>query len=61
MGVYPECGYFKMPDWQFVDIITPADLVSKSRDWQMQGATIFGGCCGIGAEHIAALAKEFKS
>ena len=60
MGAYPECGYFKMPDWQFVDIITPADLVSKSREWQAQGATIFGGCCGIGADHIAALTKEFK-
>ena len=59
MGVYPECGYFKSPDWQFVDVITPADLVAKSRDWQGKGATIFGGCCGIGPDHIAALAKEF--
>ena len=58
-GVYPECGYFKSPDWQFVDVITPADLVTKSHDWQGQGATIFGGCCGIGPDHIAALAKEF--
>jgi homocysteine S-methyltransferase len=60
MGVYPECGYFKSPDWQFVDVIAPGDLVAKSRDWQRQGANIFGGCCGIGADHIAALAKEFK-
>jgi S-methylmethionine-dependent homocysteine/selenocysteine methylase len=60
MGVYPECGYFKSPDWQFVDVIAPDDLVTKSRDWQRQGANIFGGCCGIGADHIAALAKEFK-
>ena len=50
-----------MPDWQFVDVITPQDLVAKSHDWQTKGASIFGGCCGIGAEHIAALAKEFKS
>jgi S-methylmethionine-dependent homocysteine/selenocysteine methylase len=60
MGVYPECGYFKSPDWQFVDVIPPRDLVAKSREWQAQGAGIFGGCCGIGPEHIAALAKEFK-
>ena len=61
IGVYPECGYFKSPDWQFVDVITPQDLVAKSHDWQAKGATIFGGCCGIGAEHIAALAREFNS
>ena len=60
MGTYPESGYFKMPDWQFVDIIAPAELVSKSRGWKAQGVTIFGGCCGIGPDHIAALAREFK-
>ena len=61
MGVYPESGYFKMPDWQFVDVVTPKNLVAKSHDWQTKGASIFGGCCGIGADHIAALALEFKS
>ncbi len=60
IGVYPECGYFKSPDWQFVDVISPVDLVTKCHDWQAQGANIFGGCCGIGSAHISALAKEFK-
>jgi S-methylmethionine-dependent homocysteine/selenocysteine methylase len=60
MGTYPECGYFKAPDWQFVDVITPADLVIKSQDWQKLGATIFGGCCGLGPDHIHALAMEMK-
>jgi len=59
LGVYPESGYFKMPDWQFVDVISPAELVAKSRAWKAQGVSIFGGCCGIGPEHIAALAREF--
>jgi homocysteine S-methyltransferase len=59
IGTYPESGYFKMPDWQFIDIISPEELVAKSRAWQAQGATIFGGCCGVGPDHIAALAKEF--
>lgn len=61
VGTYPECGYFKAPDWQFVDVILPADLVHKSHDWQKLGATIHGGCCGIGPDHIQALAQEFKS
>ena len=60
IGTYPECGYYAAPDWQFVDVITPSDLVQKSHDWNKQGATIFGGCCGIGPDHIHALAHEFK-
>jgi S-methylmethionine-dependent homocysteine/selenocysteine methylase len=59
LGAYPESGYFKMPDWQFIDIIAPDDLVAKARDWRKQGATLIGGCCGIGPDHIRALAQAF--
>ena len=59
MGAYPECGYYKAPHWIFQDVIAPEDLVAKAHDWHKQGATIFGGCCGIGPDHIAALSKEF--
>ena len=48
-----------MPDWQFVDDIPPAELVAKSRAWKGQDVSTFGGCCGTGPEHIAALAQEF--
>lgn len=57
LGAYPESGYFTMPDWQFVDIIAPADLVERSKSWRDLGASIFGGCCGIGPDHIRALSK----
>jgi S-methylmethionine-dependent homocysteine/selenocysteine methylase len=60
IGVYPESGYFKSPDWEFVDVIPPAELVAASKRWQGLGATAFGGCCGIGPEHIAVLAKEMR-
>jgi S-methylmethionine-dependent homocysteine/selenocysteine methylase len=60
VGIYPESGYFKMPDWQFVDIIAPEELARRARAWHDAGATIFGGCCGLGPAHITALAKEFK-
>lgn len=60
IGAYPESGYFTMPDWTFVDIIPPAELVAKSRDWQAKGVTAFGGCCGLGPEHITALSEAFK-
>lgn len=59
LGAYPESGYFRMPEWTFVDIIPPEELVARSRRWRQQGCTIFGGCCGLGPEHIAALSREY--
>jgi S-methylmethionine-dependent homocysteine/selenocysteine methylase len=61
VACYPECGYYKAPDWQFVDVISPAELVLNAKDWQLHGVSIFGGCCGIGPDHIAALSAEYKS
>jgi homocysteine S-methyltransferase len=61
IATYPECGHFKSPDWEFIDVIPPAELVRKSHGWQHLGASIFGGCCGIGPDHIAALTVEFKT
>jgi homocysteine S-methyltransferase len=58
IGAYPESGYFKSPEWVFTEI-TPTDLVVACKAWQGQNASIFGGCCGIGPEHIAQLRKAF--
>jgi homocysteine S-methyltransferase len=60
VAIYPECGFFKSPNWEFVDVVAPADLVAHSLAWQIKGANMFGGCCGIGPDHITALAKEFR-
>ncbi len=60
LGTYPESGFFKMPDWQFVDIIEPTALVAHARDWQKTGASIFGGCCGTNPQHIKALSTAFR-
>ena len=32
IGVYPESGYFTKPTWIFVDVISPADLVTGTRE-----------------------------
>jgi len=61
LGAYPESGFFKMPDWQFVDIIEPQALVAHARDWQKTGATIFGGCCGTNPQHIKASRTAIRS
>lgn len=59
LGAYPESGYFTMPEWKFVDIIDPESLVEHALRWREQGVTAFGGCCGLGPHHIAALARQF--
>ena len=59
LGVYPESGFFEMPDWRFVDIIDVDDLVARTAGWIEQGARVVGGCCGISPDHIAALAAAF--
>lgn len=55
VGIYPESGYFTMPNWQFVDVIEPDELVKTAQTWIDNGARMVGGCCGLGPEHIAAL------
>ncbi len=42
------------------DDLDPAGYLGFARDWAARGATIIGGCCGIGPEHIAALHSEFE-
>ena len=32
-------------------------MLQKARTWVDEGAQIIGGCCGIGPEHIRALAQ----
>lgn len=59
LGAYPESGRFKMPDWQF-EHVTPDDFVEHCRRWRRMGASILGGCCGLGPEHITALSRAFK-
>jgi S-methylmethionine-dependent homocysteine/selenocysteine methylase len=39
--------------------LTPPEYLRWAEDWVARGATIIGGCCGIGPEHIAALRAAF--
>jgi homocysteine S-methyltransferase len=52
---YPDSGYFKMPHWQFEDVISPAEFLRFATEWVENGVQIVGGCCGLSPEHIAAL------
>ena len=55
VGVYPESGYFTKPNWNFVDVIPPDELVKEAIGWVKSGVRLLGGCCGTGPEHIEAL------
>ena len=55
IGVYPESGYFTKPNWNFVDVIPPAELVNEALGWVAAGVRLLGGCCGTNPDHIKAL------
>jgi S-methylmethionine-dependent homocysteine/selenocysteine methylase len=62
-GGYAQIGKFSPPSWkfdffpQFVETQSwpPERYASEARKWISGGATIVGGDCGTGPEHIAAL------
>lgn len=41
------------------DDLTPGSYASWTDRWIAAGATIIGGCCGIGVDHIAALQERY--
>jgi len=38
--------------------LTPAAYLNWAQQWRQKGATLIGGCCGIGPEHIALLTEK---
>lgn len=66
LGAYPNGFSTTPPDAanhslrQIDTNISPQLLKEKSKEWMQHGATILGGCCGIGPDHIRAMA-ELKS
>ena len=39
----------------------PSEYLSFAKTWADSGATVIGGCCEVGPDHILALAKHFKT
>lgn len=52
---YPDSGYFRMPQWQFEEVIPPREFLRYASTWVAEGTRIVGGCCGLSPAHIAAL------
>ena len=60
VGAYPNAGYWTRPNWAFVDQVSPDEYLADARCWVEAGAAIVGGCCGVGVEHIRALAEGLE-
>jgi S-methylmethionine-dependent homocysteine/selenocysteine methylase len=61
VGAYPHSGEFVMPNWQFVDMISPEDFAAEAHGWLETGTRLIGGCCGIGPEHIRLLKERLPA
>ena len=59
LGVYPNSGDIKPPNWIFENIISPDEFAKHAKQWRDMGCQIIGGCCGLGPEHIQRLSDEF--
>ncbi len=53
---YPDSGTFKMPKWQFEQVVPPDKFLEFATDWVTGGVQVLGGCCGLSPAHIAAIA-----
>ena len=60
LGIYPNAGYWQRPNWTFVDKISPTTYWQAAQTWLNAGAQVVGGCCGIGPEHIRAVAEGVR-
>jgi homocysteine S-methyltransferase len=58
VGAYPHSGGWRMPHWQFDDIIPPDELVEQAKAWVQMGSQVVGTCCGMGPEYIRLLSQQ---
>ena len=61
VGSYPHSGKFRMPNWQFADIISPQGFLAEAQKWVEMGVQLLGGCCGLGPEHIRLLREQLQT
>lgn len=56
VGVYAHSGDYVNGAWVFDSVVSPDEYVIAARRWLDRGVRVIGGCCGIGPDHIRALA-----
>lgn len=61
LGAYAHACRMVDGELDFVDAITPAGYADYEPLWHSAGATMVGGCCGIGPEHLEVLVGRLKA
>ncbi len=60
LGAYPNLGHLVGSRWRFDEEMDPQAYAELALRWRDEGAQIIGGCCGVTAEHIAAVVEAVK-
>lgn len=61
LAAMPNAGMPVLENGRTVFKETPAAMAANGLELRAAGATLIGGCCGTGPEHIAALAKALRA
>lgn len=57
LGAYAHAAHTVAGELSFDDAISPADYAAYEPSWLAAGATMIGGCCGIGPDHMRLVAE----
>ena len=60
LGAWPNSGHFEPPHWQFQDMAAPEEFAAAAVQWVGEGVKVVGGCCGLGPEHVRAVAELLR-
>jgi homocysteine S-methyltransferase len=60
LSAFPNSGFPELVDGRSIYLSTPEYFASRALEMVAAGATLLGGCCGTGPEHIAALAETLR-
>jgi methionine synthase I (cobalamin-dependent)/5,10-methylenetetrahydrofolate reductase len=57
ISAFPNAGYPRYYEGRFLYNAAPEYFAEAVKEFIAQGACLIGGCCGVGPEHIRAMAK----
>jgi methionine synthase I (cobalamin-dependent)/5,10-methylenetetrahydrofolate reductase len=57
ISAFPNAGYPRYHDGRFFYNAAPQYFADAAKEFVAQGAALIGGCCGVGPEHIRAMAQ----
>jgi len=60
LSAFPNSGFPEYVDGRSIYVATPDYFAARAQEMVAAGATLIGGCCGTGPEHIQALATALK-